>query len=194
MSLQSTTISNFGENDSFVIFTLPSFISLHSMTFFKIFLKIVVFYYFRHFGWDPPMHHAIALSDFLYFSSKLFSTFVILVIFVGLWSQAHASWTMLMLHECHYTEQFFVLFIVFVIFVGVFEPSYALCHRTQYFLFIFLIKIAVSFSFKPFGPSHSPWHWTQQFFFCNFVRFVDHLRLIVTFRKFVIACNTQHIS
>ena len=64
--------------------------------------------------------------------------------------------------ECRYTQQLYaifieiVLFVVFVIFVGVFEPSYALCHCTQQFVFFFffrfLSKLLSSFSLEPLDP------------------------------------------
>lgn len=59
------------------------------------------------------------------------------------------------------------------------------------------------FSFCENCCHHFPWSlWTLSIsmtlnstvFFCNFVSFVDNLRLFITFGKFVIACNTEHIS
>ena len=147
------------------------------------------------------MHHAIAISDFFVIFVKIVQHFRRFGHFC--WSLELGSRLMnnimLMLRECCYTQQFFVifikiaLFVAFVIFVRVFKPWYALCQALGNFVCLFLVKIVTIMFLCAFGPSHASCHCTQQVF-CNFVSFVDHLRLFVTLVNFVIVCNPEHIS
>ena len=148
------------------------------------------------------MHHTIALSDFFVIFVKIVQHFCRFGHFC--WSLELGSCLMnnimLMVRECYYTQQFFVIFtkivffVAFVIFVRVFKPWYALCQALSNFVFfLVLVKIVTIIFLCAFGPSYASCHYTQQVF-CNFVSFVDHLRLFVTLVNFAIACNPEHIS
>ena len=207
MSLHSTTFCNFGQNCSFRHFRFktctPTILHLITLSvFFKFWSKLLLslFSSFSLESLNFPMHHAIALSDFFCnFHQNRSASSSFWSFFLAFGARFVPHELSLMLYECYYTRQVFVifikivLFVVFIIFVGVFEPSYALWHCTEQFFFS-----------CENCSHHFSWHlWTfsclvllycTQQFFCNFVSFVDHFRLFVTFVNFVILCNTEHIS
>ena len=171
---------------------------------FKFLLKLLfsLFSSFSSGSLDLPMHHAIALSDFLcnfHQNHSALSSFWSFFLAFGARFVPHEL--SLKLHECYYTQQVFVIFIkiivffvVFIIFVGFFEPRMHSAIALSNFFFISCQNCSHHFSWHLWTFSCLMLLYCTQQFFCNFVSFVDHLRLFVTFVNFVILCNTEHIS